>query len=90
MTAYATIDNWAQKDVYRNIYNSTLKCEKLEQSKHPPSGKVRKNSHATENYAAGKINELELNISPMLKILKINVEWEQSISQKDKNNVKIL
>ena len=54
---------------------SSLRYEKLEQFKQPPSGELRKNSHTVGHYAAGKINELELNVS-ILKILKINVEWE--------------
>lgn len=40
-----------------------------------------------ENYAAGKINDFELNES-LSKNFKINVEWEKSISQRDKNSRK--
>ena len=40
-----------------------------------------------EDYAAGKINEFELNES-VPKNFKINVGWGKNISQKDKNSMK--
>lgn len=40
-----------------------------------------------EDYAAGKINEFELNES-VPKNFKINVGWGKNIPQKDKNSMK--